>query len=96
MLCRQNGRGSLEDGQRVFLLRLESGRAAFDVAKDAQRPFSVAVGDRVVVATGTEFSVEKVNREIPFDGLRWFFDHAETVSDANLERVRALEEAVTP
>jgi len=33
---------------------------------------------------------EKVNRDIPFDGLRWFFDHAETVSDRNIERVAAL------
>lgn len=33
---------------------------------------------------------EKVNRDIPFAGLRWMFDHAETISPANLERVRAL------
>ncbi|HEV8001395.1 MAG TPA: amidohydrolase family protein, partial [Planctomycetaceae bacterium] len=33
---------------------------------------------------------EAVNREIPFNGLRWFFDHAETISERNLERVRAL------
>src|SRR4029079_1742924 len=33
---------------------------------------------------------EAVNREIPFDGLRWFFDHAETVTERNLERIRAL------
>jgi len=33
---------------------------------------------------------EKVNREIPFDGLHWFFDHAETVSDANLDRIAKL------
>jgi hypothetical protein len=33
---------------------------------------------------------EKVNRDIPFAGLRWMFDHAETISTANLERVRAL------
>lgn len=33
---------------------------------------------------------EKVNQEIPFDGLHWFFDHAETISDRNLERVQAL------
>jgi len=33
---------------------------------------------------------EQVNREIPFNGLRWFFDHAETISERNLERVRAL------
>ncbi|HKO04326.1 MAG TPA: amidohydrolase [Candidatus Acidoferrales bacterium] len=33
---------------------------------------------------------EQVNREIPFDGLHWFFDHCETISDRNIERVRAL------
>jgi predicted amidohydrolase YtcJ len=33
---------------------------------------------------------EKVNREIPFDGLHWFFDHCETISDRNLDRVKAL------
>ncbi|HYT88120.1 MAG TPA: amidohydrolase [Gemmataceae bacterium] len=33
---------------------------------------------------------EAVNREVPFAGLRWFFDHAETVTERNLERVRAL------
>src|SRR5205085_451484 len=33
---------------------------------------------------------EAVNREIPFAGLRWFFDHAETVTERNLERIKAL------
>ncbi len=33
---------------------------------------------------------EEVNREIPFNGLRWFFDHAETISDRSMERVRNL------
>ena len=33
---------------------------------------------------------EEVNREIPFDGLHWFFDHCETVSDRNLERIKKL------
>ena len=33
---------------------------------------------------------EAVNREIPFQGLNWFFDHCETVSDRNLERIKAL------
>jgi len=33
---------------------------------------------------------EEVNREIPFDGLRWFFDHCETVSERSLDRIRAL------
>jgi predicted amidohydrolase YtcJ len=33
---------------------------------------------------------EQVNREVPFDGLRWFFDHCETISEANIARVAAL------
>jgi predicted amidohydrolase YtcJ len=33
---------------------------------------------------------ERVNRDVPFDGLHWFFDHAETVSDRNLERIAKL------
>jgi predicted amidohydrolase YtcJ/pimeloyl-ACP methyl ester carboxylesterase len=33
---------------------------------------------------------EKVNKEIPFNGLRWFFDHAETITPAELARVKAL------
>ncbi|WP_178083149.1 amidohydrolase [Pseudomonas sp. DP16D-R1] len=33
---------------------------------------------------------EKVNRDIPFAGLPWFFDHAETITPRNIERVKAL------
>ena len=33
---------------------------------------------------------EQVNREVPFDGLHWIVDHAETISPRNIERVRAL------
>jgi predicted amidohydrolase YtcJ len=33
---------------------------------------------------------EEVNREIPFDGLHWFFDHCETITDRNLERIKML------
>jgi predicted amidohydrolase YtcJ len=33
---------------------------------------------------------EQIDREVPFQGLRWFFDHAETISDRNIERVKAL------
>jgi predicted amidohydrolase YtcJ len=33
---------------------------------------------------------EEVNREVPLQGLNWFFDHCETISDRNLERVKAL------
>lgn len=33
---------------------------------------------------------ERVNREMPFDGLRFIVDHAETISQHNIERIRAL------
>jgi len=33
---------------------------------------------------------EKVNKEIPFNGLRWFFDHAETITPSELQRVKKL------
>jgi predicted amidohydrolase YtcJ len=33
---------------------------------------------------------EKVNRDMPFDGLHWFFDHAETISERNIDRIAAL------
>lgn len=33
---------------------------------------------------------ERVHREHPITGLRWFIDHAETVTDRNLERIQNL------
>jgi predicted amidohydrolase YtcJ len=33
---------------------------------------------------------EAVNRDRPFDGLHWFFDHCETISDRNIDRIAAL------
>ena len=33
---------------------------------------------------------ERVDRDIPLKGLHWFFDHAETVTDRNIERIAAL------
>jgi predicted amidohydrolase YtcJ len=33
---------------------------------------------------------EKVNRDVPLEGLHWFFDHCETISDPNIERIKAL------
>ncbi len=47
--------------RRLSLLR---GRADFAVAHDPLRPFSVAAADKLVVATGTEFSVEVLRREV--------------------------------
>jgi predicted amidohydrolase YtcJ len=33
---------------------------------------------------------EKVNQDTPLDGLHWFFDHAETISDQSIDRIAAL------
>lgn len=70
----------LDDGSKVSLdaatrvevrylgdrreLRLRQGRAKFEVAKDPLRPFSVAAEDKLVVATGTQFSVELLSRQV--------------------------------
>jgi predicted amidohydrolase YtcJ len=34
---------------------------------------------------------ENVNRDMPFAGLHWWFDHAETISPTNIERVARLQ-----
>lgn len=70
----------LDDGSKVSLdaatrvevrylgdrreLKLKQGRAKFEVAKDPLRPFSVAADDKLVVATGTQFSVELLRRQV--------------------------------
>lgn len=33
---------------------------------------------------------EKVNRDVPFEGLHWFIDHAETIDDRNIDRIARL------
>ncbi|PZO53311.1 MAG: amidohydrolase [Alphaproteobacteria bacterium] len=33
---------------------------------------------------------ERVNSDIPLEGLNWFMDHAETITPRNIERIRAL------
>jgi len=35
-------------------------------------------------------ALEGLNREIPFNGLRWSLEHAETISPENIERVKKL------
>ncbi|QNA45918.1 amidohydrolase [Lacibacter sediminis] len=34
--------------------------------------------------------IEEVNRETPLDGLIWFIDHAETISEENMMRIKKL------
>lgn len=33
---------------------------------------------------------ERVDREVPFNGLHWIIDHAETISPRNIDRIKAL------
>jgi predicted amidohydrolase YtcJ len=33
---------------------------------------------------------ERVDQDVPLAGLNWFFDHAETISDASMDRIAAL------
>src|SRR3954468_869234 len=33
---------------------------------------------------------EKVNQDVPLQGLHWFFDHAETISDSSIDRIAEL------
>ncbi len=33
---------------------------------------------------------EKVNQDVPLEGLNWFFDHCETISESSIERIAAL------
>ncbi|WP_287883310.1 MULTISPECIES: amidohydrolase [Paracoccus] len=33
---------------------------------------------------------EKVNRDVPLQGINWFFDHAETISERSIDRIAAL------
>ena len=46
---------NLDYNEKRRYLRLQQGEALFKVAKDPNRPFVVAIGDRTVVALGTSF-----------------------------------------
>ena len=52
----------LETAERV--VKLDQGEAFFEVAKDAQRPFVVEMGDKRVTAVGTQFVVRRDHDEI--------------------------------
>jgi transmembrane sensor len=45
-------------------IRLEDGEAFFQVAKDPNRPFVVEVGNKRVIAVGTEFSVRRTGDDM--------------------------------
>lgn len=59
------------------------------VLADHRWPFRLhATYDETIARALDTF--EAVHRDVPLTGIPWFFDHAETISDRNLERVRAL------
>lgn len=82
----------LSDDRRA--LTLVRGRAKFDVAKDSLRPFTVVAGDKMVIATGTSFSVERIGRQIR---VLLYEGHVEVV-DRNPQTPRAVATgtALTP
>ncbi len=95
---------NLDDGSRIHLnsattidvdigpsarrLRLESGEAFFDVAKDPTRPFIVTVGERVVTALGTSFVVRFDPKRIAVtlvEGRVAVSEHGEEAASASLK-----------
>ena len=52
------------ESARARAIELLRGRAYFKVAKDPSRPFTVAAGGKVVVATGTEFAVDVLDDDM--------------------------------
>lgn len=46
------------------VIELLEGQAQFSVARDAARPFKVHAGDRTIIALGTVFTVEYVDRRV--------------------------------
>jgi len=51
-------------GRRERDVELARGEAVFDVAKDASRPFVIALGDRQVRVVGTEFDILRHERAV--------------------------------
>lgn len=80
--------------RKARVLKLLSGRAKFDVAHDADRPFTVIAGDKTIIATGTSFSVELVNRQVQ---VILYEGHVRVVSRTTDEtKPRRLQEAGKP
>ncbi len=77
------------DGRRQ--LWLDSGRAKFDVAPDPLRPFTVAAEDRMVVATGTSFSVELIGEQVR---VALYEGHVSVLHDGEVTTPRALAAGV--
>jgi predicted amidohydrolase YtcJ len=71
---------TMEDELKAVILHLAENRWPFRLH---------ATYDETIARALNVF--EEVNREVPFNGFHWFFDHCETISDRNIERVKALD-----
>jgi predicted amidohydrolase YtcJ len=62
-----------------------------DVAKLVQRriPFRMHISYNENITPFLD-ALEKLNEKMPLDGLRWSLEHAETITPANIARVKAL------
>ena len=62
-----------------------------DIAKFVKRriPFRMHISYNENITPFLD-ALENVNRKIPFDGLRWSIEHAETITPENIERVKKL------
>ena len=62
-----------------------------DIAKLVKRriPFRMHISYNENITPFLD-ALENVNRKIPFDGLRWSIEHAETITPENIERVKKL------
>ncbi|MGK6325257.1 FecR family protein [Sphingomonas sp. DT-51] len=77
-------------GDDARLARLERGRVVLDVARDARRPFRLAVGARVISDVGTVFSAERTP-----DGMRVRLMEGSVTIERGDFRTTAAESAVT-
>lgn len=68
------------------IVELIEGQAQFSVARDPQRPFKVQVGERTIVALGTKFTVEYIDREF---NIAMFEGRVAVISDLNPVAVTA-------
>lgn len=79
-----------DEGRQVELVE---GRAKFDVAKDPLRPFTVAAGDKLIVAVGTSFSVELIGghvRVVLYEGQVEVRDRSDTARVAGAKARRLV------
>ena len=59
---------------------------SFDVGQGPAQLLEHAPQDDFLITRALD-TFEKVNRDVPLDGLHWFIDHAETIDNRNIDRI---------